>query len=47
MPVHPLVSRRWFSRVACGASLALAAGCREKKEPQMIDPSDLDRIKMA
>jgi hypothetical protein len=45
-PGYPLVSRRWLFASICSVPLALAGGCRPKKEPQMIDPADLDRIKI-
>lgn len=42
----PSVSRRWlFASVASVVSV-LASGCRSKKEPQLIDLADLDRIKV-
>lgn len=46
MPGYPFVSRRWLSTGICSVALVLASGCRSKKEPQMIDPADLDKIKI-
>jgi hypothetical protein len=43
-PRYPLVSRRWLVAGICSVSPALASGCRSKKEPLIIDPTDLDRI---
>jgi hypothetical protein len=44
-PGYPLVSRRWLLVGICSVPLALAGGCQRKKGPQVIDPTDLDRIK--
>lgn len=47
LPRCPLVPRRWLCRGICSIPLALATGCRrEENDPQVIDPADLDRIKL-
>lgn len=42
----PLISRRRLLASVCSAPLVLAGGCRLKKQPQLVDPADLDRIKV-
>jgi hypothetical protein len=44
-PDYRLVSRRRLLAGICSVPPALAGGCRRKNEPQVIDPTDLDRIK--
>jgi hypothetical protein len=46
MPGCHLVPRRWFCRGICSVPFALAMGCREEKEPRIINLSDLQKIQI-
>lgn len=41
----PLIRRRWFIASICCISVTSTGGCWSRKEPQLVDPADLDRIK--